>query len=265
MEEINKAGFDSELKVEHALASQKWSIDQNVYYYDKDEGKGREIDIVATLVSYDKHESQPYVSCRIYLCIEIKKTADPFIFFSSKHRKFERGAGFSTLNWLNNIDNRILKYDQIENKRPMSAPSYLARSYMALKDGKTQQIRAGVLSAVKGAIHFREECNEGYDDHSKDICFFMPILVVDGEIYQCNHEEAGNKLQVQATNELVYVQNYLSEQYGKISSRVYVYTLDRFIDAVSQFDEWATDIRIALMANREKIPKEKLKNLFPKL
>ncbi|WP_430386118.1 hypothetical protein [Blastomonas fulva] len=249
-----RSGFVSELQVASILSAAGWQVDQSVYYIDKDEGVGRELDLYAYRIHSDTSE-KPEVHCLINFCVEVKKTQDPFVFFSSKARNHEGGKGWSMFRWSHNVDSVALSYKDIERIKPMSSPTLLARSYAALKDGKTQQIRSGILSAVKAAIHYTEECDERWSDGSRDICFFLPIVVVDGELFECYFEKGNPDLQSRQVHSLVYMQNYISPHYGKISNSVYVFTKEGFAQVLKDYASWGEDMLATLQASRSKAVK----------
>ncbi|MBV7258882.1 hypothetical protein [Erythrobacter crassostreae] len=249
-----RSGFASELKVASMLSAAGWGVDQSVYYIDKDEGVGRELDLYAYRIDNDISE-KPEVHCLINFCIEVKKTQDPFVFFSSKARSHEGGKGWSMFRWSHNVDSAALGYKDIEREKPLSSPDRLARSYAAFKDGKTQQIRSGILSAVKAAIHYTEECDERWSDGSRDICFFLPIVVVDGDLFECYFETGSPHLQTKQVHSLVYQQNYISPHYGKISNSVLVYTMKGFTEALEDYANWGQDILETLQSSRSKVVK----------
>ncbi|MEG3168827.1 hypothetical protein U1737_11575 [Sphingomonas sp. LB3N6] len=232
-----KTGFETELRVASLLRRLGWSVSQNIYYVDKDEGKSREIDIHAY---HGNRETvrQPYITCGINLCIEVKKTSDPFVFFSSTPGVVERGAGYSHLHYKQKVDNNILPYNEIDNHKPMGTPLMFGRSYASLKEAKTAHIQAGIMSSVKGAIHFTDSCSERYNDKSLDISFFVPIVVVDGILMECYLESDDGELIVRGVNSIVYMQNYLSNAYGSVGTRVHVITLTALESQLIEYMQW---------------------------
>lgn len=249
VEAAEKAGFTSELRAAAIISNENWQVEQNVYFMDKDERKGRELDIRAYKV-FRNYKDKPEVSCIISLCIEIKKTADPFIFYSTKKRDVDGAAGFGLFNWRHNIGPSVLSYKAIELKRPFSKVKRLARSYSNFKNGQTQQIQGGVLSAFKAAIHERDNCDERYSDSSRDFCLFIPILVVDGPLYDCFFTDGSNDLTAQEVDELVYLQNYHSEHYGRVHNNVVVMRLSALPNRIKDFTAWGKNILSTLETNR---------------
>ena len=249
-----KSGFDSELRVAAIARRAKMHVRQSVYYIDKDERKGRELDLHIYLQAMDKTE--PVISCAVEMCVEVKKTRDPFIFFTSERDTVEPGQGFSLIRCLHNVDNNLIGYNDIERLRPLGQPPRLARSYVGAKG--SQQIQSGIISAVKAALHFRDQCEDHWDEKSRDIHFFVPILVVDGPLCECYLDVDAGELRASEVSDVVYAQNYLSDSYGDVSNQVYVMTLQRFDEIVGSFSEWAISIRDALVKTRHKQPDRNL-------
>ncbi|MCZ7500868.1 hypothetical protein [Agrobacterium sp. ST15.13.015] len=249
VEAAEKAGFATELRAASALANANWKSFQSVYFIDKDEGKGRELDIRAHRI-FGSLDVKPEVTCMITLCIEVKKTADPFIFYTNKKGKLDGSAGYGIFHWKNKVNRYVLSYEDIERKRPMARVERLARSYSCFKTGQTQHIQSGIISAFKAAIHQRDNCNEIYSDTSGDVCFFVPMMVVDGPIYECYFEEGDQNLTAREINEVVYCQNYHSGKYGRVSNNVYVMNLKTFEQRLPDFSAWGEDMLVTMAKKR---------------
>lgn len=85
-----KSGFESELKVASILSGSGWVVDQSVYYIDRDEQIGRELDILSYRILDDTGE-KPEVTCGINLCMEVKKTVDPFVILHKRRQRIRAG------------------------------------------------------------------------------------------------------------------------------------------------------------------------------
>lgn len=235
------SGFDTELKVAAILRSERWSVSQSVYYIDKDEDKGRELDALAYFGSrYTKDGEE--VTCNIHLCIEVKKSAHPFIFFSNSPREYEGGTGYSMLKWMQGINNSILPYRNFVAKQPLIRPERICRSYTLSKGGGESQIKSGIISAFKAAVHWSETTEEPYNDTSKDLSLFIPILVVDAPLYECYFPDDSSELAAKKTSHLVYLQHYHSKKYKEISTRVNVVSLDYLPSLLQSYKAWSQNI-----------------------
>lgn len=252
IEAAKREGFATELQTASIAIGAGWRTNENVYYIDKDENKGRELDLSMYRL-FCETSQKPEVTCMITLCVEVKRTQDPFIFFCSDQKdQYEGSAGYGIFNWNRNIDRFVLSFQDIDKLRPMSKPVRLARSYTSFKTGKAQHIQSGIISAFKAAIHAKNACNEAYSNTSGEICFFIPIVVVDGPMYQCFYDKS-NELVAEEVQNVVYKQNYHSPNYGRVSSNVLVIDINFFKYQLSKFDRWGEHILSVMIQNRDKV------------
>ena len=203
------SGFDSELKVSSNLISSGWSASQSVYYIDKDEQKGRELDILAHR-GFSALNLSPEITLRLYLCIEVKKSDEPEIFFSNAPARIESLGAYALLHWKKRVNPSLLPWKSIEKKRPLVNEKRCARSYMSFKTQGTQKLKGGILSAFKAAIHWKDDCDERYSKDSHDICFFIPLVVIDGPVAECFFNEDNGELSARYIDQISYIQNYQS-------------------------------------------------------
>ncbi len=246
LDKAKASGFDSELAVAAILRKSGWSTSQSVYYIDKDEDKGRELDMLA-YKNVVKVAQLPHVTCGVSLCIEVKKTKEPFIFFSNAPGKIEGGGGYSILKWLKKVDSTILPYKKLEDKRPFSIFKRISRSYTGVKS--EAQIKSGILSAFKAAVHWSENADETYSSSSFDIFFYIPLVVVDGPIYDCFYAEDGNELTAEKVDRVVYLQNYRSPNYGDINARVNVISIEALESVLEEYRIWIEDMHSTMVGN----------------
>lgn len=251
IEEIIKkslgSGFDSELKVASSLVSSGWAATQNIYYIDKDERKGRELDIVAHR-AFSDYSLTPKINMWIYLCIEVKKSKEPEIFFSNYAGRFEPGRAYGLLHWKHRINNSILHWKEIEECKPLGDQKRIARSYMSFKDQGTQKLKSGILSAFKGAIYMAENCEERYDESSHDLCFFMPLVVIDGSIAECYFDKLDGNLIGRYVDNIAYAQNYRSESYGEVRGNVIVTNIINLSNLLGKFEVWGRSMLTSMVA-----------------
>ena len=240
-QQAKAVGFDSELKTASILLENGWSVSQSIYYIDKDENVGRELDIHAHF-PFQSLSSCPEVTFRILLSIEVKKSKQPLIFFSSKPGSLERGVGYGALHWMSRVDRHVLSYHDIEKKRPLKNLPRLGRSYMSLKSGEQQQIKGGVISAFKAAIHDHQDADETYSQNSHDLCFYLPVLVVDAPLFECYFPDTSAELTAESIDYIEFVQNYMSTSYGSVRSRVSITTLGNLDTFLGQQKVWEEDI-----------------------
>ena len=93
--DIEKSGLPLEIEVTSIIEKSGWEVQNQSFYWDEDEKKGRTIDITAfkalseELGVYDRH--------RVALFIECKKSSTPWIFYT-RHKTTDKGKDlFHTL------------------------------------------------------------------------------------------------------------------------------------------------------------------------
>ena len=88
--QIIKGGFPFELEVARMFLKSKWHVENNTYYLDRDEKKGREIDLIAEYIK--QFEAPKHYSEFVFSFItEIKKeTEKPWVFFATETTHFEK-------------------------------------------------------------------------------------------------------------------------------------------------------------------------------
>lgn len=240
------SGFDAELAVAAVLRGRGWGAASNVYYIDADENISRELDILAHKPFSDTKRVPP-VSCWIYICAEVKRTKDPFIFFSDESQFADFGIGYGLLHTKHRVDRFVLPFQKIDEFCPVSGLDRLARSYISFKDGKSQQVRGGIISAFKGAMYQSERDPSRFSDASHDISFFIPLLVVDGPLWEVHHSDKSGDLVAKEVDEIIYYQNYLSPAYDRIQIRVAVVTMEALPKFLERMENWGESIRTALI------------------
>jgi hypothetical protein len=80
--EINKTGFPLELRVSDFIRSRGYLVNHSVYYVDNDEGKGRELDILAHKFHRQEKRKGHWFADN-FLAIECKKSEKPWVIFTS--------------------------------------------------------------------------------------------------------------------------------------------------------------------------------------
>ncbi|HEX8670115.1 MAG TPA: hypothetical protein VF727_17270, partial [Allosphingosinicella sp.] len=166
-------------------------------------------------------------------------------------RYFEPGSGYGMFHWSNKVGRNLLPFQEINRHRPLADPTRIARSYSNFKDSKTQQVAAGVLSAFKAAVHYRDHCNETYSEISNDVAFFVPIVVVDGEIYDCYIDDETSELRAESVDAVVYQQNYHSSAYARLSNRVTVITISALDEYLLNYRKWGEHVLATIRQNQD--------------
>jgi hypothetical protein len=93
--DIERTGFPLELRVSKRFIEAGYHVQNSVFYVDRDEGKGREIEIMALKNSREKGmQGQSPMWIRLRCHVECKKsTAKPWVIFTSEKTFFDDNPG----------------------------------------------------------------------------------------------------------------------------------------------------------------------------
>ena len=84
-EEIEKSGFPLEIEVSKVLKRHEWRVLNQQYYFDRDERKGRTIDVMAYVAEHS--EIGDYKPFHVSLIIECKSSSTPWVFWTTQKDK----------------------------------------------------------------------------------------------------------------------------------------------------------------------------------
>ncbi|MDD2895092.1 MAG: hypothetical protein PHG81_03640 [Aliarcobacter sp.] len=119
-EDLEKTGFGSELKSLKIFEKSDFLTMAGNNYFDKDEDKQREIDIVASLnmtTECSDIEYDYYLFNNLYITAEVKKSEKPWIVFKSNHAHNQLNDFYNTLkNFKFNHSNDSRLYRDIDEK-----------------------------------------------------------------------------------------------------------------------------------------------------
>lgn len=216
IKDIKKTGFPFEMEVSSLLKRRGWHVSNGLYYIDKDENKGREIDVIA-----ENHKSQFFdfnknltLEVVFTLILEIKESKDkPWVFFTSESttldllpKKYTFGGFEMKANQLNSL---LRKYTEKSQKR-MGRNFYIGFS----GNGARDDIYKALSGLTKALIHFIET-DENKDDTGGDRLFryFEPIVVIKGKLFEAFISDTGD-MNLEECNHIQTYFNYLSPNYS---------------------------------------------------
>lgn len=223
IEEIRKTGYPTELRVGNLLSRLGWNVNYNRYYFDRDEQKGREIDISAFLLSSSKG-----LSIGLHLIFQVKSSKKPWVVFSSKREIFE-GGGWHRLNYGNEVAITDLSEDELEKESSLVKISRIGRSYCECfkSENEKKEIFEALTSVVKASEHCLEKNKEAAkrtEKHRRYLHFVEPVIVLDGLLYEA-YISTKDELKV---NEIAYIPvsfGFISGAYGRFGILGYLVDL----------------------------------------
>ncbi|UKS64699.1 hypothetical protein [Rossellomorea marisflavi] len=227
MEDILKTGFPLEMEITQTLRENDWAVRNGSYYIDKDEDKGREIDIIATKHIVNEIEETGFSREVVFsLIIEIKKTeGKPWVFFTSEAEgSIEKIlpidvaiAGFKTQSYLLM---RMFRENSHQIHTRIGRNFYVGFS----GNGGRDDIYKALSSVIKATRHSLENSvaagNKGGDEL---FYYYEPVVVIKGNLFEVYIDDEGK----QVLEEADYIQtqfNYISSNYP-IKSRKIVHVI----------------------------------------
>lgn len=110
LKDILTTGFPLEMEVSNNFARDRWTVDHNSYYIDKDELKGREIDLIASYF-LSNPKSDNYFELHYIMPIEIKlANKKPWVFFTTEVTSLENFKGYPLIKNSTGLRNAHHKY-----------------------------------------------------------------------------------------------------------------------------------------------------------
>lgn len=236
-EEIEKSGYPTELITNKKFQSKFWETTENAYYIDRDENKGREIDLKAYKNKISDDLKKIYVWSK--LSVEIKKSEKPWVIFTSDKKRFDTG-GYGLLNHKNNVDRKLVSYREIMKEHPSSSFKRLGRSECIPFTKGSPQIFDSLLSSVKSCIEdysADSDHKEAHDENSFDVVFYSPLIVTNSRLFESYLEDDG-KITIDEAEHIVYSFNYASPNYKSKQYLVDIVTLSGLDNYLEKQNVW---------------------------
>jgi hypothetical protein len=233
VEKIKQSGFPLEINIGSIIKSVKpWRIYPNSYFLDKDENKGRELDIKADIISADLSHLESrmrhlvdltlLISCKQlpgHAWIFFKDISDPYIHIcrESLNDIIEHHLGDPYFEVLEKKDTHFEKKDALST-------NYLEIIFDDKKSNKKENnIFESIITLIKATSFEKEEqCNEtkdfiyetGVEELLKNpfsvFNVYYPLIIFDGELYEAIIEK---KILLRKVNYVLFHVEYKSGNY----------------------------------------------------
>jgi hypothetical protein len=217
VEEIKKTGFPLELRTAEYLRANGYYVAHSVYFIDKDENKGREIDIRALRNVFFKRQRIEH-GVRHVLTIECKKSLSrPWVFFCSEPVSYDQDVADVQVrghvgSW---IQGSIKQYHSFQRGHPWFSRDIRGRAFFEAFSGGNEAnatIVKALLGTVKALLAIRDS---GFGSHRSErqpnIGFYYPIVVLDGDLFAATLR--GSNLHVEPIDSVPVSINYRSPSY----------------------------------------------------
>jgi len=210
--EIEKTGFPTELEIGKIFRIKGWDVEHNTYFIDKDENKGREIDLVSNLVFQDESNDH-YTEFTFKFIVQIKKEQEKiWVIFTTETTEFERSF-YSIFpdRVYNNFNVTVLNSSL--RKYNLYLFDRLGRSFTTGFSQGKDNIYSALCNTIKA---YNYSLDNVYRDKSTDRLFtyIEPLIVINGQLFEAYLNE-NSELTLLNSSHLQFRFNYISESYKK--------------------------------------------------
>jgi len=242
-------GYLEELKVANIFSKAGWGIRHSNYYLDKDEEKGREIDIFAYKSNFIKNNRlEESMSIHINLVCEVKKsTKKPWIIFSTKKSPSDNFFGLGIYYEKNmkniveqKIGNSVDRNSSISNFERIGETYCEAFVYKTGKNDNQSQIFKSLTSSTKASEYFLSirKSNLLLNVISpKSIEFFEPVIVFKGQMFEAYLNDQ-DELELNEINHIPIIFNRISPNYDRHDYLVDVVRVEELSNLLAEKEKW---------------------------
>ncbi|HLG58922.1 MAG TPA: hypothetical protein VI485_26485 [Vicinamibacterales bacterium] len=196
--EIEKSGFPLELRVAAQLTRHHFIVDHNLYYVDKDDGKGREIEISALKNSQADRRGAVPDWIRHRFLVECKKTTDkPWVFFTSPTTHYDREASRIRISGLRRearLTDDLLKPVSTSHpfwNWPRRGRSYFEAFRSAAGAEAPSNIFKAITTVVKATLWAYSAVVQRGPMSMGELSIFQPVIVIEGDLFEATINDAG--------------------------------------------------------------------------
>lgn len=255
--DLEKSGLASELKVREVFKNRGWSISGGAAYLDKDEGKSREIDIVAHHGALIKNHGKIIIYNSFRVHGEVKKSEKPWVVFKhypSKH--------LDSCAWGNIIDFINLPCEPSKIAGSLMSHSLIKFNgwegtgiHEAFKNpDQPSRWYGAFLSAIKAATDYYEEYQTEGEELSEDlmtnpteITFNQPLVILDGVLTTAELNADGEMI-IEEVSSAAFRFDYKTANYNRSSYRVDVVTIDGLSDYLELLERRQKSLNEAILS-----------------
>lgn len=257
---IQSSGFSLENEVIKALRK-SYTVRREIPYYDKDESKGRQLDLLARKFFPDDDKFQKGILHSIAqyaLVIECKNVSGNIWVFSS-----DQSPGFSLPEHVSMNMNKkpdpvfnVTPYEEIQNIPYISGyDEYIFDERKS--NGQTNNIYSAIMTIIKATSHEKESYKKTFEslreswypknqDFILHIVFFQPVIVFSGKIYIAKFN-AQNEVEFESTKFVQMKKEYVSKEYDENTGEIHIVTfsaLEEYLQMVDKYYRSKEDVMV---------------------
>lgn len=219
-EALLRSGYPLEIEISSILRKREYEVTPKSPFFDKDEQKTRELDIMAHVGKRSLFDRKTMEQSGWYLnpflTIECKKSmVYSWVFFRSDPPAMTFDIGHS----IDILTEKRGHYDSMCGEMLKNCASELLHYYSKHIVGSYEQVKLGgrdkgkdmILDAISKTTKFIDYTMNRlkrfftFESIRKDIIFFFPLIVFDGELYEASF---GKTLELKEAKHLIYETRY---------------------------------------------------------
>jgi hypothetical protein len=200
IEDLGKSGFGSEMQAIKIFIDKGWRCSGGYYYFDEDEGKNKETDLVAGKGIHEKLDNGMDIDINYHIVAEVKKSEKPWVVFKKSfvHEKLE-----STDAWNNLIYQHNLPWERYNIVAALSENSLLKilkwKGYSIHESFKKPDAPSRWYSAFISVCKAAESELATHSTYTKirewyGLLLVKPIVILDGTLVSASLTDDGDVL-----------------------------------------------------------------------
>lgn len=233
--DLKLSGMESELRARREITSRGWSLSGAAGYYDRDERKFREIDIVATNLMYRAQNGSPTVRAEFSVVAEVKKCKHPWVVFKHYPHSAIIGCAWDNLIRHNNLAEHPMVYTAALKKLSLFRENGwigtgIHESFK--KPADKSRWHGAFMAAVKAADEYKDKfqdlsppAQEAYlPELPTEFYFVQPLVILDGELLSAELSPS-NEIKVECIEAAAFQFEFRTDEYINGPYRVDVVTI----------------------------------------
>lgn len=230
---VEETGFPLELRTAKLFSSRGCFVANSLYFVDKDEGKGREIDL-RVLINRQHKVGDRTLLVRYCLLVECKRYKKrPWVVFTNAPTAYDQLLNTLEVSGANGDNWRPAIAQIVESVHPLFKLNRMGRGYSEIfREGNHDEgegaIYGALLTAVKSTVATKDS---SFAAGANSICFYYPLVVLDGSLWESYLVD--EKIDAEETSSAVISFFYESPNYSSRGFRVPIVTetgLPKFLE-----------------------------------
>jgi hypothetical protein len=264
--DIAKSGYVAEMIATSIFSNAGWQVYDHLYFLDKEENKGREIDLSAVYGHKDTNSRQS-VTVKVGLSIEVKTAASkPWVIFTSPLNPPLEVVESLFDTSLIRLHLQEIWFNRLYENHPVTQCERFGRvSYQSFRRRPKDNPKSGTMerrsddrsvapnfsafvSSFKAASEitdfFRQGNNQPLRDEKQlrtyEVGVVHGLVILDGNLYDASVNN-DRSFEITKAAHVPYVFNYNSKEYGSRRLLIDVVTLEHLSTYLNNYEKWIVE------------------------